>query len=531
MDMKCQNIVINTINPIKKIKYPPTKQPSVYHRDLDFFYYMPTDKETLSKIKNLDEIKRWFPKFEYELSKGKYEFSTTKDKEDLLEMFKQKPEFVTTLLTTTLSKENIDTPIFTPRAIREIFNTDCDLDKLKFLIDYYTNQETEANSSPHSKAADLEFYLHNFKDIPLDILKSIYLTGTCPNFVDKFSLLNMSNKNPDAYRLMEESGVFEMINNNKLDSNILKSVGYNKTLNDEVLNDIVKMQNNESSIKILPNNTAPNDIPKLAEIGEVCEINNKLYVANKDSIEQINLTKEKFEELFPIFERNLIKQGNLGDCWVLAAIDAIMDIPAGKAKIYSLFEQDGNDILIKFPNKDKKIRFKDGKPIEAKKGLEGALGYKLLEQAFAIHFKNHYPKNNNEVVVNDLSGVFESYLNELEGGFSINAVKAFVGHKSSLKEKFYDFIGKEPDIDKILKEGANDKNSITFLSFAEKNNVYKKTLANNYGIITKHAYALKGYKPESDTILLSNPHDTKSLIEVPASIARASYNHIGMVKI
>ena len=61
----------------------------------------------------------------------------------------------------------------------------------------------------------------------------------------------------------------------------------------------------------------------------------------------IKLSREKFLELFDYNGLYQTYQGNIGDCWLVSAINGMMESPNGRAKIYQMFEQEGNDILVK----------------------------------------------------------------------------------------------------------------------------------------------------------------------------------------
>ena len=121
----------------------------------------------------------------------------------------------------------------------------------------------------------------------------------------------------------------------------------------------------------------------------------------------IKLSREKFLELFDYNGLYQTYQGNIGDCWLVSAINGMMESPNGRAKIYQMFEQEGNDILVKMSGLKQKnllqelfssskvkpddyceytIRFKDGLIYDGEKtqGLRGAAALQMIEQAFAL---------------------------------------------------------------------------------------------------------------------------------------------------
>ena len=121
---------------------------------------------------------------------------------------------------------------------------------------------------------------------------------------------------------------------------------------------------------------------------------------------ELKMSKETFEKLFPLVTRFSTKQTFLGDCWLVSALENLMDLPSGRAKIYQLFEQDGDTITITVPfykyvqmqNSDSKWYMipKEIEPYKLScnldeltkyghnKHLNGCLGLQLLENLYTI---------------------------------------------------------------------------------------------------------------------------------------------------
>ena len=107
---------------------------------------------------------------------------------------------------------------------------------------------------------------------------------------------------------------------------------------------------------------------------------------------EIQLTQEKFLELFPPVLRHMSNQGAIGNCWIVGRLDNLMSTQSGTTGMYSLFRQSGNDIYIKFSNSTKEILFPNGQVLKTldNKQMTTVQGIAMLEQALAVHLGGKY---------------------------------------------------------------------------------------------------------------------------------------------
>jgi hypothetical protein len=113
-------------------------------------------------------------------------------------------------------------------------------------------------------------------------------------------------------------------------------------------------------------------------------------------------------------------QGALGDCGCVSTLDAVLSTPKGKAGIYQLFEQSGDDIYINLKGFDKKIKFENG-IFEGHSGMvNGAQGIKMLEQALAISHEN------TNLTSKKIITVYKDLLEE-NGGYFSNIMNSLYG--------------------------------------------------------------------------------------------------------
>ena len=135
---------------------------------------------------------------------------------------------------------------------------------------------------------------------------------------------------------------------------------------------------------------------KELKIGDTFQIKGEKFIRIKtsdDTSEQLKLSKEKYFELFPPIERFATAQNKIGNCWQISAINSVLCEPRTRVKILKLFSQEGNDVVVNFPNGlYSNIRFKNSKmpnDINFKYYSKGALGVRMLEysEGVEIQFK------------------------------------------------------------------------------------------------------------------------------------------------
>lgn len=539
--MKCQNIIVNTVNPVRNIKYPPVKRVSI--SNLDKIKFAPLSTKTLLEIEKQEELKKWYPQFQRMVMPNEFGLRRFKEQKELSEMFVQKPELIATLTNEPYFGNSKYSSFFLFSHIKDFFeNYSEHLSKIKMLLAH--KKESERGFEHIFDPFTMLTILKHAKNLSNEEFKYLILINPEGfDFKDNINLLLLSLEKPEEITKIKDIGVFDIVANkkNKVGMDVFSALDTKSSFSPEILKDFEKLRNGETNVIVLSNKTKPQDIKTIVEAGDVCEINKKLYIHDGESILPIKLSKEKFEELFPIYERNLIKQGKLGDCWILAGIDALISNQKGKSRFYKLFEQDGNDILIKFPNAKQKVRFKNGEALDVVGLQGGAKGYKLVEQAYMIHRNNHYTSSGEEICINDIDlETLNKYAEELKGGYAKDAINTFLGYsepreKKTLKSflKNLKFWENKDDllIQKTITEGANNKNFITYLSFYAAGDLDRKRLFDQNGVLSNHAYALKGYNPEKGTIELSNPHNTNVVKEVLVKNVIDNIAQCGMIEL
>ncbi len=241
-------------------------------------------------------------------------------------------------------------------------------------------------------------------------------------------------------------------------------------------------------------------ISKHVDNGGVFSHNGKLYVNDAGQSVELNLSQEKFEELFPPVQSAFFTQGYLGDCWFVSCLSAQMDVPKGRVELYKRFKQSGDDIIVTSSGKADVV-FKGGKCLDAP-GIERgyAKGLRMIEQTTAVHrtSKGTLDVKSGKIDITEAASIASNpskLMKRLEGGFQSEGFGLLGDFKiSSMNEmKFHETLSSSQLAemkDKIV-EIANDSNiAVGFVKQTDKNHklgLYEYT----HGRLIQNHHAMK----------------------------------------
>ena len=262
--------------------------------------------------------------------------------------------------------------------------------------------------------------------------------------------------------------------------------------------------------------------------GEVANINGKMYCNDGEKLVELDMTKEMFEKLFPPSERFRIRQRTLGDCYNVTAMSGLLDTPKGRAYMYSMFHQEGKDVVVKFPEVDFGLRFDKCKPNdlaifsltkkEGKRALglgsdhvKACLGITLLEEAYAVRQYYEYDDNfkANEKVVNKIFFMNEKMQSSLgSGGHSYDAIEDYVGRDN--RDVLHLSTRDCQECIDLIAENINNPNLIITFDTESK---FKGN--SEYNLYNNHAYRIASFDKETGMVGIVNPWNCNLITNIP----------------
>lgn len=359
--------------------------------------------------------------------------------------------------------------------------------------------------------------------------------------------LNVRVKAPDLYEKLKEKGILKLVAENTIPCEILKHLNKHTDLSTDVYKDAEKVLNNKPVIPEYPEKTNKKTILSKTRTGDVVSIGGKMYINDGKKLNRWNITGEKYLELFSPILRFTAKQARLGDCYFVAVIDNMMSKPEFRIKLYEMFSQEGDDIILHLKGLDtykykNKIRFKNGEieQFPHKRQIQNTKGLQMLEFAYAecalrertydiiphdapMTVKiNRLKAGQEHKVMAELLGLEilsgdDIELNELDD-LKGEAVRFNIKKFSQTPEEILRKVGQLTD-----KEGF-----ISTLSTISDSNTGsgEKLLNKEYEIVSKHAYEIKYYDETDDTICIKNPWNCAAEIKIPVSVLAQYVNTI-----
>lgn len=224
------------------------------------------------------------------------------------------------------------------------------------------------------------------------------------------NILNSKENDKEKFEIL--MNLLQLTKQGKIPPSVLGTLAQKGEINPAFIEEVNKLQKGINSISQFKTKA---DAIKQSKLGDVVQIQNQLFYRNQDDLTKINLDLETFNELFPKIETMSISQGQLGDCYLISAINDFMSSPKGREKIYQMFEVDGNDIIVTIPDaKEFPIRFVD-KAIEkdGKRNVNASKGIQMLEDAYMQTRALKYGTSNS--------------MTSIAGGNQFNVYNAFLG--------------------------------------------------------------------------------------------------------
>lgn len=265
------------------------------------------------------------------------------------------------------------------------------------------------------------------------------------------------------------------------------------------------------------------DAIRNTKYGEAFSLKGKMFVREADGkFTELGYSEDVFRKLFPPVDRFNMCQGALGDCYFVSLMDAIMNKPEGRNRIYKMFKgSTTNQIVVSKGDKFKPFLFQrlDNEGLH----VHNENAFAILEQ-FAAYNKAGNMSLTPEVVMRKFRGgtsltsgrlLFdmggERFVNEFAFNERIieRLIKSGLSKDEAIKQSKKEFI-------KMLENNINKPDKvITFGTIPKPNSSSESLLNDVYDLYSQHGYSIKAYNPNIKTVTISNPWNTAIETEIP----------------
>lgn len=267
------------------------------------------------------------------------------------------------------------------------------------------------------------------------------------------------------------------------------------------------------------------DAMKKAKYGDAFSIKGKMFVREADGkFTELGYGEDVFRELFPPIDRFNTSQGGLGDCYFVSLLDAVMNKPEGRNRIYKMFKgSTRQQIRVSKGEKWPPFLFKRFD----KEGLhiQNENAFAILEQFVAYTRAGNAGKNASP----------EEIMKMFRGGQSLSCGRLLFDLGAS-DRVVNTFAYNEREIEALVRKGLTKDEAIrqarqNLLRFLENNTnrsdrvitigTIPKEMAKGVSLLDEvadlycdHGYSIKSYNPKLQTVTISNPWDTAIETEV-----------------
>ena len=169
-------------------------------------------------------------------------------------------------------------------------------------------------------------------------------------------------------------------------------------------------------------------------VGDVFEVEgeDKIYLKTADGeTQQLNISKDAYNDLFPPLQRYMSSQGETGDCYLVSSLNNLMTDPNTRGILLNCFSEDENgNITVDLPNGDYTFTLEKGKKVTDYESADllsdSSKGMQMLELCYGVYLKDEEIENQ----MNDMEFWYETIQDEeIEEGYTdeeINAVNKYV---------------------------------------------------------------------------------------------------------
>ncbi len=380
----------------------------------------------------------------------------------------------------------------------------------------------------------------------------------------KQNISSVNIKNIDAP--IEAEDVVKVINNLVDMQKLPEGINYQLILNNpgkisnEFYDDLTKLQyaySNNLDIKdvFVQKFSSLKNAKAKTQIGDVCQIDGSDKIAIKLSngkMQELNLSAEKYLELFPPVKRFATSQGGVGDCYLVSGMDLMFKTPETRANILNCFTQEADgsvkikigDAQVKFERGVDNLFRKDLNMLGYRTNIDGCDGFKMLEETFGFAYidkKSKYLTEKLSAFAPDSVEYKEAFdllaklqdSNKYIGDIGVEA-RGNAGYSKDVLEMFglkgTMHMSGENAIDYFLKNKKNWDNYIITAGTTGKADT--EFLNEGLKIAQRHAYGVQPYLSDGNTPMfkVTNPWDCGSNLDLTLDEFKKYFTNIDIAR-
>ena len=292
--------------------------------------------------------------------------------------------------------------------------------------------------------------------------------------------------------------------------------------------------------------------------GDICKLDNgKIGIRLEDgSIQELNISEEALNRLFPPDSAMIFNQGHAGDCYLVSTLYTLLSNPATKAIVLSCFtENEDGSITVKLPNGNVSFTLNPGETtgdyVDPTTLVNGCEGIRMLEHLCGMEMVNIRTQEimsddslteeqkiaKIKAMYGDINDESEEYKVRGNGGMSCEVYNMFglesgwctFADEEDAKNATKEADGYEEMIEELLLNPDNWDDYV-FGAGSLPNMAYDEY---NPLVPGQHAYSITPYKTESGEIrfIVTNPWDTSTHFELTYEELKQSFLTVFFAKI
>ena len=146
----------------------------------------------------------------------------------------------------------------------------------------------------------------------------------------------------------------------------------------------------------VPTLTSLDEAADTIALGGVFEVegDDKIYFKTASGeTQQLDISKDAYNKLFPTLQRYMSNQGNTGDCYLVSTLNNMMTNPETRGILLNCFSEDENgNITVDLPNGDYMFTLENGKEVSDYEDADllsnSSMGMQMLELCYGVYLKN-----------------------------------------------------------------------------------------------------------------------------------------------